>query len=1328
MPKSLPNDVLPKKQSEENKKKFLELSKIKERLYHATPRNFKEFKPGGFNSELSGHAIWLSNNPQYQPAMHNIGGDKEEYKQGTNVMPVHVQAKHPLVLDNPGILDRSQKIFADGDKSFPLLMDKKWAKKVQAMGYDSVVHADPHGRGDPHEVVMFKGNQIKSAIGNRGTYDTKEKDITKSKGGNVRPSTDQMKRELEAYHGSPHLMQPTANNPLGEFDPTKIGSGEGAQAFGYGHYLAEKPNTAQGYANTLGKFIDRIKTPEGDMSLEDALTKHHPDGRSMAKVVSNRRKTLDIDSFNKLVEDNLIPEMRVSMKLSKEKWGEVSGKRGHLYHIRIPHEHVEKMLDWDKPLSEQHPDVQALFKQDKLGQTVLPNGEKVASNKLRGESLYSAIGEGLGGSRNAASDWLKNAGIPGIKYLDAGSRKDGEGTRNFVVFPGNEHMMKIVHREAKGGLVHEGNSVHVIQHKARGGSQKEDKAKFLEKSKVKDVLYRGGHGYQEMPEGFMKGEARPNYATFASTSPYVASSYAAQGGHKGMEGEVGAVVPMHIKAKMLHEFPVTVDKRGHRDFDMFAFDRHARTLAPGHALVARQVYDIGPRASNETDPKKLWSYPSDIYAWNKGTEVKSAFDKASGGSIKSIPDEPGSTPIKEGHVRLYHQTDGDNLRKIEKEGLLFKHAKGIEGPKAIYAGETPFYGKAEEKPTLEFQVPKEHWQSPFVLSDVMPKDIIAAHYPWHRHARYLEDKDNKQALENTLSGKHDKLDGDTGKAVKYIKAKYGVNKAGGGSVKEATHYVSASSIEPPHGIRDKKKLSLLINSMKKLGWKGRPILTYDVGRGDEALTGSHRIHAAKNTNIKIPIHRIENAGDHIDEDDKSIHDLGFMELGNQIKWLNKFGHKDAANLLKQEPEFSKGGSVKEPKSTVPAYKLFRVDKNHPGKLFPLFVDSKTPVEKDKWVEAKAGEKTGDKVKSKIGPLANRPGWHAGDLPVATHIGEKSDPSMNKPDRRPSNQVWAEVDMPNDVDWQSEANKRGTNAKGKLVAVKAHITDQVPKGGHYRYKTNPNMTGNWLIGGAMKVKKVLPDEEVQRINNKAGASDLPREKPINLKDYGFNGGGDVHPTKEQAAANKKKYLAESTEKRRLYHGSRHYGKNGVNEKLRSEGGIREFSTGNRGMTFLTPSKGFANEYAGGNKLRDESSGAVYPVHVQVKNPFDYENPEHVERLAKHLPKADSIWSIHHKKTPAQIREKLATGDWSWIEDPQVIQTAKKLGHDAMYMQEIHEGFGKNVKNLGVFDPRYIKSAIGNRGTYDTEDYDITKAKGGRVGKAQMQWELMRKKKG
>ena len=206
---------------------------------------------------------------------------------------------------------------------------------------------------------------------------------------------------------------------------------------------------------------------------------------------------------------------------------------------------------------------------------------------------------------------------------------------------------------------------------------------------------------------------------------------------------------------------------------------------------------------------------------------------------------------------------------------------------------------------------------------------------------------------------------------------------------------------------------------------------------------------------------------------------------------------------------------KEPKQTVKAYKLFRVDQRQPGKLFPLFVHANQPVDLDTWHEAQIGEMTGDKVKSKIGPLAFRPGWHAGDLPVATHIGEKSDPKLTAPDTRPANHVWAEVEMPDDVDWQSVANERGTNAQGRVVPVKAHITDQIPKGGHYRYKTNSNMTGNWLIGGAMKVNKVLSDKEVRAINKAAGVADLPRAAPFPAKKYGFASGGLVAPDEWKA---------------------------------------------------------------------------------------------------------------------------------------------------------------------------------------------------------------------
>jgi hypothetical protein len=256
---------------------------------------------------------------------------------------------------------------------------------------------------------------------------------------------------------------------------------------------------------------------------------------------------------------------------------------------------------------------------------------------------------------------------------------------------------------------------------------------------------------------------------------------------------------------------------------------------------------------------------------------------------------------------------------------------------------------------------------------------------------------------------------------------------------------------------------------------------------------------------------------HLGHDSFYVNEQGTKNLGvyDPKKIKSAIGNRGTYDVNDPDITKAKGGRVKEPKNTVKAYKLFRVHEKHPGKLFPLFVDANTPVEMGKWVDAKEGEMSNGKVKSKIGALAYRPGWHAGDLPIATHIGEKSDPSLTAPDMRPANHAWAEVEMPHDVDWQSEANKRGTNAQGKLVPVKAHITDQIPKGGHYRYKTNPNMTGNWLIGGSMKVNRVLTDKEVEKINKAAGLSDLPRAQPFKKKQFGFASGGCVAPDEWKA---------------------------------------------------------------------------------------------------------------------------------------------------------------------------------------------------------------------
>lgn len=57
-------------------------------------------------------------------------------------------------------------------------------------------------------------------------------------------------------------------------------------------------------------------------------------------------------------------------------------------------------------------------------------------------------------------------------------------------------------------------------------------------------------------------------------------------------------------------------------------------------------------------------------------------------------------------------------------------------------------------------------------------------------------------------------------------------------------------------------------------------------------------------------------------------------------------------------------------------------------------------------------------------------------------------------------------------------------------------------GFYRYKTNPTMTGEWIIAGEMKVLRILSDVEVKEICDEVGSAYLPREHEIDLREYGF----------------------------------------------------------------------------------------------------------------------------------------------------------------------------------------------------------------------------------
>lgn len=123
---------------------------------------------------------------------------------------------------------------------------------------------------------------------------------------------------------------------------------------------------------------------------------------------------------------------------------------------------------------------------------------------------------------------------------------------------------------------------------------------------------------------------------------------------------------------------------------------------------------------------------------------------------------------------------------------------------------------------------------------------------------------------------------------------------------EVHDYKEATSIVPPHEIRDKEKVARLTDSMKKNGWQGRPILTVDLGAGHEALTGSHRIVAAQKAGVEVPIHTIPSeVGDHEDKHGRTIRDAMYMEADDAAKWLKDAGHHEASALMMDEHRHQK---------------------------------------------------------------------------------------------------------------------------------------------------------------------------------------------------------------------------------------------------------------------------------------------------------------------------------------------------------------------------------------------------------------------------------------
>lgn len=258
------------------------------------------------------------------------------------------------------------------------------------------------------------------------------------------------------WHGSPHKFD--------AFDSSKIGTGEGAQSYGHGLYLAEHPDVANSYqkalapernANDLNK---RMKLAQvGNRPLDSFGVDMSQELIDAAKVggqpfidlaTQKRARWADLASdktypFRDYAAEKLTAYDSL-LNEAKNSSIEYTGG-GNIYKVDLPDNAIAKMLDYDNPISEAMRKPLSTAALDQFGSGLTGT----SGEKLYKEMIFNFKQAGHPNPAQAATDWLTQQGVPGMRYLDGGSRSAGAGTSNYVLFPGNEGLLSILERNGQ---------------------------------------------------------------------------------------------------------------------------------------------------------------------------------------------------------------------------------------------------------------------------------------------------------------------------------------------------------------------------------------------------------------------------------------------------------------------------------------------------------------------------------------------------------------------------------------------------------------------------------------------------------------------------------------------------------------------------------------------------------------------------------------------------------------------------------------------------------------------------------------------------------------
>jgi hypothetical protein len=247
---------------------------------------------------------------------------------------------------------------------------------------------------------------------------------------------------IPAYHGTPHDFD--------RFDLSKIGTGQGEQAYGHGLYFAGDEGVAKTYRDDLSSQSQLIDgRPVGELSREALMSSAPTPDQEVAKYINAYGRTAR--NVISLQAPHLLDHFD---RMSSEERIRPAGK---MYEVRIK-AHPDSIMDWDKKLSEQPNIMRALAEQHA---SLDPSHEKFETLNRAHQNISARPDENVGAhahyylrtalGNKGASDYLSGMGIKGIKYLDTGSRGVGEGTQNYVIF--DDSLVNVARKYRRGGGV-----------------------------------------------------------------------------------------------------------------------------------------------------------------------------------------------------------------------------------------------------------------------------------------------------------------------------------------------------------------------------------------------------------------------------------------------------------------------------------------------------------------------------------------------------------------------------------------------------------------------------------------------------------------------------------------------------------------------------------------------------------------------------------------------------------------------------------------------------------------------------------------------------------